>query len=94
MFLYILLDNTMSNTCTLQYCFSKYNIFYRIFPTGIRKNWKRIKIQIALDFNFCHHVEPEFTATTRNFASSISGQKHTMNSRNLKKINIHHRNIP
>ena len=65
-----MLDNTI-----LYFSIAFRNIFYRIFPTGIRKNWKRIKIQIALDFNFCHHVEPEFTATTRNFASSISGAK-------------------
>ena len=63
----------LDNTTILQYCFSKYILPY--FTTSIRKHWKKIKIQIALDFNFCHHVEPEFTATTRNFASSISGAK-------------------
>ena len=66
-----MLDNTRYYTSVLLF-----EIFYRVLPTSIRKNWKKIKIQIALYFIFCHHLEPEFTATTRNFASSISGQKH------------------
>ena len=52
-----------------------FEIYFTVFS---RKNWKKIKIQIALDFIFCHHLEPEFTATTRNFASSISRQKHLL----------------
>ena len=68
-----MLDNTI-----LYFSIAFRNIFYRVLPTSIRKNWKKIKIQIALDFIFCHHLEPEFTATTRNFASSISRQKHTI----------------
>ena len=66
-----MLDNTiLYNTSVLLF-----EILY--FTVFSRKNWKKFKIQIALDFIFCHHLEPEFTATTRNFASSISRQKHT-----------------
>ena len=53
-----MLDNTI-----LYFSIAFRNIFYRVLPTSIRKNWKKIKIQIALDFIFCHHLEPEFTAT-------------------------------